>query len=160
MDIAVENELKQLEDNTNFCLEKEIWERFDMISTKIKVVNFMREYKEAKVRSIQMISNISACSNYSFDKGHSSHNKHNGFDELSNKKIDAERFVSFVVPIINVLKNTFTTTERKYYDFCLSENNSEDYLLNILGISRTGLIPIKNSCILKIALAFGLEVEK
>lgn len=159
MDIALESELNHLED-TNFCLEKEIWKKFDMTLTKIKVVNFMREYKEAKIRSIQMISNVSICSNYNFGEGHSAHSKHNGFDEISNKKIDAERFVNSTMPIIKELKKTFTEPEQKYYEFCLSENNSEDYLLNILCISRTGLIPIKNSCILKIALAFGLEVEK
>lgn len=79
MDNEVESELNHFE-NINFCLEKEIWKKYDMALTKIKVINFMREYKEAKIRSIQMVSNISICSNYDIVKSNSSYKKHNGFD--------------------------------------------------------------------------------
>ena len=48
-----------------------------------------------------------------------------------------------------------------YYEYCLAENYSEDFILEKINKnSRIGLLPIKNSCILKIAFAFNLEVAK
>lgn len=159
MSIVVE---RHLDENSNcFILDKAIWEKFDMIATKSNVIKFMQEYKEAITRSTQFITMVKVSSNYDLNSSFSStKNNNKGFSETSNKRIDAERFVNSTTSVINELRRTFTPEEEQYYEFCLLENNSEDYLLNILGISRNGLIPIKNSCILKIALAFGWEVEK
>ena len=49
--------------------------------------------------------------------------------------------------------------ERIYYTELLINVKSERYTSDLIGVSRNGLKPIKNSCILKIALAFNKEVE-
>ncbi len=162
MNDVVGNELRnQLDDDANyFSLDKAIWERFNMIETKSNVIQFMRKYKEARIRSTKLITMIKISSNYDLSGSFSPTMNNKGFSESSDKKIDAERFVNNTLPVINELRKTFTPEENQYYEFCLSANNSEEYFKNSLGISNNGLLPIKNSCLLKIAFAFGLEVSK
>lgn len=153
-----------LEDETSYMLDKETWEKYDMNVTKNNVIDFIRKYKEARTKCMYIVafSSNGLTSKLDPNKIFSLTRANNGgFAENSDSKLDSEDFVNNTMPIINRLKKSFTIEENKYYEFCLEANNSEEYLRNLLnGISKNGLIPIKNSCILKIALAFRIAVEK
>lgn len=82
-----------------------------------------------------------------------------GFADLSNEIMDAEAMIKTMTPIINTLKNSFTEEELLFYEYCLATNHSEGDVCIKLGVSKTGLAPIKNSCILKFAIAFNLQVK-
>jgi len=151
-------------DETNYLLDKVIWDKYDMSKTKNNVMSFLLEYKELSAIAIKAISfdtqGLSAC--YDPNKVFSKVRSNNGgFADKSNRKIDAQRFVENTAPIIASVKKTFTEREKMYYEYCLAENYSEDFILEKINKnSRIGLLPIKNSCILKIAFAFNLEVAK
>lgn len=151
-------------DETSFMLDKETWEKYDMNATKDNVIDFIRRYKEARTKCMYIVafSSNGLTSKLDPNKIFSLTRTNNGgFAENSDNKLDDEDFVNNTMPIINRLKKSFTIEENKYYEFCLETNNSEEYLRNLLnGISKNGLVPIKNSCILKIALAFRIAVKK
>lgn len=58
-------------------------------------------------------------------------------------KLDAIAFIKNFEEIINPLLETFSSKEKKYYIYCLSNEYSEQVLADNLGLSRTGLQPIK-----------------
>lgn len=152
------------EDETSFLLDKEIWEKYDMNATKDNVIEFIRKYKEARTKCMYVVafSANGLTSKLDPNKIFSLTRKNNGgFAESSNNKLDDEDFVHKTMPIINRLKKSFTTDENTYYECCLEENNSEEYCRSLLNDkSKNGLKPIKNSCILKIAIAFRMEIKK
>lgn len=76
------------------------------------------------------------------------------------EKIDSKNIMENFEAVFNPLFDMMSVQERKYYSLCLINNNSEQIVTDALGISRTGLQPIKQNCILKIALAFHIAVLK
>ncbi len=76
------------------------------------------------------------------------------------KRVDSKNIIEYFDYVFNSLFVMMSEQEKKYYSFCLINNNSEQTVSDFLGISRTGLIPIKQNCIIKIALAFHIEVLK
>ncbi len=84
-------------------------------------------------------------------------------DKLGNyvaKKVDTKQeIINFYNTMAGAISR-MNCYERVYYTELLLNGRSERYTAEKIGVSRNGLIPIKNSCIVKIALAFGKEVEK
>lgn len=146
----------------SYVLDKETCDEYNMTKTKEEVVVFMRKFKKAKASCFKSIveTNLTVKINFN-DKVSSSHQNNGGFANMVDNKIDDEKLIESVEPVIKELLKTFTPKEKIYYDYCLANNYSEEYVMRLLGsISKYGLMPIKNSCILKIALAFNLEVLK
>lgn len=154
-----------INDSNKYVLDKKIWIKYDMISTKENVISFLLTYKEAKARCIKAAVSSLGGLTTNFDPNKvilGFISKKGGFAVSTEKRIDAENFVAVTKPILDEMYVTFTVEEKKYYDWCLATNNSEDsFRRNVLnGISKNGLLPIKNSCILKVAFAFELDVLK
>ena len=76
--------------------------------------------------------------------------------------LDAEGVVNMFNPIFEKIKETMTKKEKKYFDFCIFSKCSEEYFRDKIcnGLSRNGLAPIKDSCIMKLALGLNVEVLK
>ena len=74
--------------------------------------------------------------------------------------LDDEKELVETAETIKNLFNIFSIEEKIYFTEYLLHSQSERKILDIIGVSRDGLRPIKKSCILKVALAFGIEVEK
>lgn len=148
---------------TSYVLDKTIWDRYEMNLTKKNVIEFLSEYKEAKTISLNyMMSSEGLIASYNFDNPISMCKSFNigGFSNSIDKKIDGDKIIERYDLVINSLLGTFTIKERQYYDYCLINNNPEVYFREIVlgGLSKHGLLPIKNSCILKIALAFNIAI--
>ena len=62
--------------------------------------------------------------------------------------------------ITSLINELFTEEEKVYYTICLFNGKTESTAFKKIGCSNKGLIPIKNSCIIKFACAFNLEVYK
>lgn len=147
-----------------YFLDKEIVGRFDMNKTKENVIKFINDYKVIKARNIKSLILRDSGLTYKLDpnKVSNSGNRNHSFSDNSDTYLDTTDKLLEIEPIIETLRKSFSPEEKKYYDCCLANKYSEEYVCNIIknGISRTGLIPIKNSCILKIALAFDIAIEK
>ena len=158
------NSTKKYEDMYNECyvLDKVIWDKYDMKKKKNNVVKIIQNYKELKSKFIHLA--------VLYELGLTAHNTENiynrsnsthGFTDKIDFKIDVENDLNVKTAIFDKLNSSFTEYEKKYYDHCLQNNRSEEQLRdNLGGISKLGLLPIKNSCILKIAFAFNEAVLK
>lgn len=145
-----------------YVLDKVIWDKYDMKLTKINVVKIIQNYKELKSKYIHLAAlNELGLTAHNIENIHSKNFSNNTFNEKIDIKIDLENDLKFKAAIFDKLNNCFTEDEKQYYDYCLQNNKSEEHLRNHLGgLSKLGLLPIKNSCILKIALAFDKAVVK
>jgi len=151
-------------DSTNYLLDKKIWDKYNMTKTREKVIDCLKDYKEARALSVHSITNVSNNLTSKLDPNKvfsAVKSNKNGFADLSDAIMDAEEMVRTMTPVINTLKNSFTEDEIIFYEYCLATNHSEIQVCSKLKCdSVTGLLPIKNSCILKFAFAFNLQVKK
>lgn len=149
------------QDDTVYLLDKAIWINYDMTKTRLKVIKFLQDYKKARAQYLGTLAgDWGLVSNIDISKTGTSSHTPKGFSELSDIKMDAEALLNATSPLIAKLKSSFTKDEKLYYDYCLASNNSETVLCEIMRISKPGLAPIKNSCLLKIAFATHNAVRK
>jgi len=76
------------------------------------------------------------------------------------RKFDTDKEIKELYSEISDVLNKMTREELLYYNDNLLGKKSEDLTAEKLGLSRKGLKPIRNSCILKLAMAFGIEELK
>ena len=161
MDISMEQVEIIQHDSSVYLLDKAIWDKYNMVKTRENVIDFMRKYKEARARYIGAITfaERGLVSHIDVVKT-SSYRNNGGFAYNSDKKIDAEILLNSIIPLITKVKESFTKDELEYYDYCLASNKSENNFCDLMNITKVGLLPIKNSCLLKIAFATNNEVLK
>ena len=145
-----------------YVLDKVIWDKYDMKQTKVNVVELIRNYKELKSKYIHLAaSNELGLTAHNIENIHSKSFSKNRFNEKIDIQIEMEKDLKIKAAILDKLNKCFTENEKQYYDYCLQNNKSEERLRDRLGgLSKLGLLPIKNSCVLKIALAFNKAVTK
>ena len=143
-------------DDTTYILTKAIWEKYNMIETKKNVVKFIDDYKERRAKSISDYNYYGLSSSFT-DSTIKTHNTKGGFSNKVDSLIDEEKELAKLESV----KKTFPYMEQQYYKYCLINNCPECEFAETIGKrSRYGLMSIRNSCILKIALAFDLVVLK
>lgn len=158
------NYVKKYEEMYNECyvLDKVIWDKYDMKQTKSNVIKIIQNYKELKSKFMHLaVLHELGLTAHNTEAIHSKTNSNNSFTDKIDIKLDIEKELAVESAIFDKLNNSFTEFEKRYYDHCLQNNQSEEQLRNSLGgLSKLGLLPIKNSCVLKIALAFDKAVLK
>lgn len=149
---------KSLYEDT-YLLDKKICEKYNMKITKENVLELIGDLKESRLKNIAMLYDYGLVSN--LENSISKNGLSKGFSNKIDNLIDKQSDFLYQYEKMEIVKSSFTETESSYYTTCLQNCKSEDYLLEQLDeMSKTGLSPIKNSCILKIALAFDLAVLK
>ena len=136
-------------------------EKYDFQKTKENVEELISEYKKAKFECLvseNALSKITTC--YQPKYNQSSFNSQDKLGSNVAKNIDSKEMIGYFEDIFNPLFTLLTMEERKFYSLGLINNNSEQFICDIIGISRTGLQPIKQNCILKIALSFHIAILK
>lgn len=139
-------------------LDKKFLAQYDLVKTEKNVSTIMNnffkaQYKYLGIQPPRITANYEVCYEMSSNVCH---------DTLGNfiaDKLDTkEKIVNFYNIMAGAIQR-MNTYERVYYTEFLLNGHSERYTADRIGVSRNGMIPIKNSCIVKIALAFGKEVE-
>ena len=160
----MENELEfavQESQKLYYALTKEMTEKYNFTQTKENVEDLISEYKTAKFEYL-VSDNVLSRITSSYQKKYEQRNIQLN-DKLGTnigKKIDSKNEIEYFENIFTPLFEMMSANERKYYSLGLINNNSEQFIAEALGISKTGLQPIKQTCILKIALAFHIAVLK
>lgn len=153
--------IDQLDEREYFTLTKKIIEQYDMRKTKANVDELLGKYKQCKFdyfASQRALDNVTSCYTPKYSQHCICSN-----DKVGNnvaKKVDSINFIEYVDEILQPLLDSFDPKERKYYSYCLINESSEQILADALNISRTGLKPIRDNCLLKIALAFKIAILK
>lgn len=140
-------------------LDKNFLSKYNLEQTEENVLEIISNYLKAQYKYIDIIP-PRMTSNY--EVKYESFNKFNANDTVGKhieEKIDAEIEIKKFYKVMTNVIQRMNTYERIYYAELLINGKSERYTSDLIGVSRNGLKPIKNSCILKIALAFNKEVE-
>lgn len=141
-------------------LDKRFLSNFDLEKTEENVIEIMNDFFKAQYQFMR-ISPPRMTSNYEVRfESLSSINFADCVGKYVETMLDSEQDI---IKFYNIMANTITRMnidEKVYYTEYLLNRKSEHYTAEKIGVSRKGMIPIKNSCIVKIALAFGKEEEK
>lgn len=152
---------EELQEKGTFVFSPKEINKYDINLTKENVENLISEYKEAKFSLFASTKALETISMFYTPKfGKTINVAQDKIGDNVAKKIDSDNFIKSYDEVFNPLLETFSPDEKKYYLYCIANENSEQMLADLLGISRTGLQPIKNNCILKIGLAFQIAVKK
>lgn len=84
----------------------------------------------------------------------------NAVMEKIDRHIDDIRDYEFMNEKIKNIMNKMSSEERACFTEILLHNKGESTAAKIIGRSRIGLIPIYNSCVIRLVLAFHLEIYK
>jgi len=153
------NEVLKTED----LLENEILTKLDLMDYDIgrsyyRVIKFMSNYKKLKCKSFNEVP-IKITTTYKYiyvDERTKGINDYTQIDQYIDNDTEFKRLSKTIV----LITQNMSQDEIVYYTVCLYQGKSEYRCTQEIGCSNTGLIPIKNSCIIKFACAFNLEVYK
>lgn len=141
----------------NCLLDKNIINEYDIELTKNEVIKLINKYQKLKYKYINLPA-PKITTNYEIRYEcflpYQKNNSVNIIDLKLDTEIEIKKFYSLILDVINKMNKK----ERTFFYEKLMNKKSEDYVAELLNISRKGLQPIKNSCIIKFALAFNIEV--
>lgn len=150
---------EETEEINKYLLSKDVINKYEMILTKKKVFILLGEYIRLQYKYLEIIP-PRITYNYEVKYDFKSHDREDNLSYYLDKKLQTENEIRvFYFEIQKVLKN-MTREEILIFNDLLLKKKSEDSICEKLSLSRTGLRPIKNSCILKLAMAFNLEILK
>ena len=140
-------------------LDKKFLARFDLEQVEKNVDDIMSNFFKAQYKYLG-IDPPRMTTNYEISYGMVTNISSDKIGKYIENKLDSEKDIQhFYSVMVNAIQR-MNMYERVYYTEFLLNGKSERYTAERIGVSRNGLIPIRNSCIVKIALAFGREVEK
>lgn len=145
--------------NNNSLLSKKIVDKYDYGKCKEKVLEILRELEEARYRYGNMVfPSISSNLEIKFNSNITFSDKTSKYVET---KLDTLNYINDVNRRLDEVVSTFTKEEKQYFVQYLLYKKSEDYICEeIIFINKNSLIPIKESCVIKLALSFGKAVLK
>lgn len=148
---------------TEELLENEILTKLDLIDFDIErtfynVCKFMRDYKKLKCKSYdQPPIKITTKYKYIFvDEKTKGINDYTKLDQYIDNDTEYRRLSKIIVCVTE----NMSPEELVYYTVCIFQGKAEYRCAKEIGCSSCGLIPIKNSCIVKFACAFDIEIYK
>jgi hypothetical protein len=144
-------------------LDNELLSKIDLVDYDIdrtfyRVCKFMKKYRKLKQINYNEIP-IKITSKYKYiyvDEGTRGINEYTKLDSY----IDDDTEYKKISKQICLITQNFSQEELVYYTICLYQQKSETRAFKEIGCSNYGLIPIKNSCIVKFAIALKIEVYK
>lgn len=131
---------------------------YDLERTYYRVCKFMKKYRRLKSKNYNEPS-IQITTKYKFiyvDERTKGINDYTKIDKFIDDDTEYQRLSK---QICLITKN-FSPEELVYYTLCLYQQQADYRATKEIGCSNCGLIPIKNSCIVKFACALDIEVYK
>lgn len=129
---------------------------YDIERTFYRVCMFMKKYRKLKVKNYcEVPIKITSTYKYVFvDEKTKGINDYTKLDAFIDNDTEYQKLSK---KICSITKN-FSQEELVYYTICLYRQESETRAFKEIGCSNKGLVPIKNSCIVKFACALDIEV--
>ncbi len=131
---------------------------YDLERTYYRVCKFMKKYRRLKSKNYNEPP-IQITTKYKFiyvDERTKGINDYTKIDKFIDDDTEYQRLSK---QICLITKN-FSPEELVYYTLCLYQQQADYRATKEIGCSNCGLIPIKNSCIVKFACALDIEVYK
>lgn len=145
--------------NNNSLLSKKIIDKYDYGKCKENIQDILRELEEARYKYGNMVfPTITANLEIKFNSNITFGDKTSKYVET---KLDTLDYINDTNNKLSEVVSTFTKEEKQYFIQYLLYKKSEEYICDeIIFISKNSLIPIKESCIIKLALAFDKAILK
>lgn len=143
----------------NKLLKKEIISQFDYIKTKKNLENLLTKISMLEFKYIN-IKFPTITPQYEFRYECFTNKKVDKVGNYVETKLDTEAEVDLLYATLSKATKLLTDSERYYFVENMFNNISEETIASKLNLSRTGFIPIKESCVIKIALSLGIAVKK
>lgn len=140
-------------------LDKRFLAKFDLEQIEKNVDDIMSNFFKAQYKYLG-IDPPRMTTNYEISYSMITNISSDRIGKYIENKLDTEKDIQNFYSVMANAIQRMNMYERVYYTEFLLNGKSERYTAERIGVSRNGLIPIRNSCIVKIALAFGREVEK
>lgn len=153
-DLVVVNE-EYLE---NELLSKRDLEDYDLDRTYYNVCKLIKKYKKLKYKSYNE-PQIKVTTKYKFifvDESTTNNNRYTKLDEFIDNKTEYYQLSKQLTLVTDLM----TEEEKVYFTISIYNGKSETTAFKEIGCSNKGLIPIKNSCLVKVACAFNIEIYK
>lgn len=151
--------MQEIDEINKYVLHSNVTDKYDMVKTKRNVEALLEEYLRLQYKYLEIIPPRITC-NYDVKFNYNIGDKFEKISYYLDKKMSIEKEIkSFYFELQKVLKN-MTKEEVAFFNNILLKKQSEESVCESLVLSRNGLKPIKNSCVLKLALAFNLEILK
>lgn len=147
-------------------LRKQILEQYDIQACKEEVNSILTEYIRAKYAYFNVKKQGDSFYGLSSAKNQDlivSKSNTNSNDSVANKviyKIDNEIKAEQLKKDIEELYTKFTDQEKDFFDYVLLNGDAQRIVEDKYRITKSGLEPIKQSCIVKSALHFGVAIMK
>ena len=142
-------------------LDNELLSKIDLVDydidrTFFRVCKFMKKYRRLKSKHYdEMPIKITTKYKYIYvDEGTKNINDYTQIDKYIDDSTEYQKLSKHIC----LVTETFSQEELAYYTICLYQQKPEAQAFKEIGCSNHGLIPIKNSCIIKFANAFDIEV--
>lgn len=143
---------------SNSLFTKEELQEFDVDRTFYNVSLYMKKYRLLRCNNFNL-PQINLTSKLKMIFVQESVRSVNQYTKLD-KYIDDESEYLEKSSIIAKISDIFTVEEYIYFTTCLFKNESERTAYLKIGCSSTGLVAIKNSCIIKVGIGLKLVVKK
>lgn len=143
----------------NSLLSKRIIDKYDYGKSKEEVIKIITNLEEARYKYGNLVfPSISSNFEIKFNSNISYTN-----DKVSNyveRKLDGLEYINETNQKLSEVSCTFTKEESQYFINYFLYKKSEDFICEEMIISKNSLIPIKESCVIKIALMFDKAIIK
>lgn len=150
--------MSDIHDKNYNLLGRGITSLFDMSETKEAVFSLVSTYKKNRFLYFVSKKNLEKFSLNYDGQFLSTNSRSDKIGNSTSQKIDSENFCRIYEEIMSSLYEEMCPIEKKYYTYVLSNDRSEQSVADVCGLSKEGLKVFKNSCILKIGLAFNIAV--
>lgn len=143
---------------SNSLFTKEELQDFDIERTFYNVSLYMKKYRLLRCNNYNL-PQINLSSKLKMIFVQESTRSVNQYTKLD-KYIDDESEYLEKSSIIAKISDMFTVEEYIYFTSCLFKCESERTAYQKIGCSSTGLVPIKNSCIVKVGIGLKIAVTQ
>lgn len=140
-------------------LKKQIIMQYDYQKTKEKLENLLAKISELECIFVN-IKFPTITPNYEFKYECFTQKKVDKVGNYVERKLDTEAEIDELYDSLTKATQLLSDSERYYFVENMLNGLSEEIISANLNVSRTGFIPIKESCVIKLALALGIAVRK
>lgn len=155
----MENNVVEVEE----FLENELLTKNDVVDYDIDrsfymITKFMAKYKRLRYKSFNE-PQIKVTTKYKYifvDESNLGNNQYTKLDDYIDSKSEYMEISQKIILITDMM----TEEEKAYFTIALYNGKSDTTAYKEIGCSNRGLVPIKNSCIVKFACAFNIEIYK
>ena len=146
--------------HTEFLLQKDVTIKYDFEKCKENLFKIVDAFIEAKYNMDFDIYGINmSSSNFSdIPRSPNMHSRYSSVDKSVEMVLDSEKDAIQLREDLNYIKSRLTPEEKIYWNISVMDRAPRTKVEELLDLSKYGVRPIEESCIIKATLILGISV--